>query len=153
MKPIDRRTVLSLAPAAFASCGEESPYFGNTQPPSRQQLTYALSVPSPSLDPASFQLSVSRGRVAPSDRISARWADGQIVTVSDFVRSWRRLINPATAASRAYLLYCVRNVRGIYAGKIGLELPGVRAADTFTFRVELETLTCSPSSTKGVDAP
>jgi oligopeptide transport system substrate-binding protein len=81
----------------------------------------------------------SRGRVAPPDRIPAQWTDGQIVTAYDFVYSWRRLIDPATAAP--YLLYYVRHGRGIYRGKRAPEDLGVRAPDAFTFQVDFETPT------------
>lgn len=52
MRQFDRRTLLMGVPAALASCGHESPYFGNTEPPSRQQLTCAMTASSIVLDPA-----------------------------------------------------------------------------------------------------
>lgn len=42
MRPLDRRTFLSLGSLTLAGCASESPYFGNTQPPSRQELTCAM---------------------------------------------------------------------------------------------------------------
>src|SRR6476620_198304 len=48
----DRRTLLGLGPMALIGCGQENPYFGNTQPPSRQQLSCAITATSVSLDPA-----------------------------------------------------------------------------------------------------
>jgi ABC-type oligopeptide transport system substrate-binding subunit len=52
MRYVDRRTLLALAPTALASCVKETPYFGNTQPPSRQELTCAITASSITLDPA-----------------------------------------------------------------------------------------------------
>jgi oligopeptide transport system substrate-binding protein len=83
----------------------------------------------------------SRGRASPPDRMPAQWTDGQIVTAYDFVYSWRRVIDPATAAPLAYLLYYVRNGREIYRGTRAPEHLGVRALDAFTFQVDLETAT------------
>ena len=40
----------------------------------------------------------SRGRKAPPDRIPALWSDGAPITAHDFVYSWRRFVDPATAA-------------------------------------------------------
>jgi oligopeptide transport system substrate-binding protein len=83
----------------------------------------------------------SRGRIAPPDRIPARWSDGQTITAYDFVNSWRRVIDPVTAAPLAYLLYYVRHGREIYRGKRAPEDLGVRTPDAFTFQVDLETPT------------
>ena len=52
MSALDRRTLLGLGPIALAGCGEDNPYFGNTQPPPRQQLACAITATSVSLDPA-----------------------------------------------------------------------------------------------------
>ena len=73
-----------------------------------------------------------------SDRNPARWTDGAPITANDFVYSWRRVIDPATAAPFAYVLYYVRNGREIQRGHKAAEHLGVRAVDDFTFEVELE---------------
>lgn len=52
MRQLDRRTLLAGVPAVLASCAKESPYFGNTQPPSGQQLSWAITANSVTLDPA-----------------------------------------------------------------------------------------------------
>lgn len=41
-------------------------------------------------------------------RKSARWSDGRPVTAHDFVYSWKRLLEPATGAEVAYMMYPVR---------------------------------------------
>jgi oligopeptide transport system substrate-binding protein len=69
---------------------------------------------------------------------AARWTDGTPITAHDFVYSWRRAIDPATAAAFSYVLYYVRNAREIQQGhKPAAEL-GVSALDDFTFEVELD---------------
>ena len=42
-------------------------------------------------------------------REGLKWSDGQPLTAADFVYSFRRLLDPATAASLAYFLYPIRN--------------------------------------------
>ena len=42
-------------------------------------------------------------------RQGALWSDGSPVTADDFVYSWRRLVDPATAAEYAYMLAPVVN--------------------------------------------
>ncbi len=67
----------------------------------------------------------------------ARWTDGTVITAHDFVYSWRRAIDPATAATFAYVLYYVRNARDIQEGRKPATQLGVCALDDFTFDVEL----------------
>ena len=64
-----------------------------------------------------------RGRAAPSDGIPALWSDGSGITAEDFAYSWRRIVDPATAAYLAPVYFS-----GIRA---------VRALDEFTFQVDL----------------
>lgn len=40
-------------------------------------------------------------------RPTARWSDGSALTAQDFLWSWERLLDPATAAEYAHLLWCV----------------------------------------------
>lgn len=42
---------------------------------------------------------------------SARWSNGDELTAADFLWSWRRLLEPETAAAGAYHLWCVRGAR------------------------------------------
>ena len=76
--------------------------------------------------------------ISARDNAPARWTDGKIIIADDFVYSWRRVVDPATAAPFAYALYHVRNGREIHRGKRNPEDLGVRAVDSFTFEVELE---------------
>ena len=45
-------------------------------------------------------------------RADAVWSNGDPVTAEDFVYSFRRLQDPATAAEYASMLYVVKNARG-----------------------------------------
>ena len=62
-------------------------------------------------------------------RQGAVWSDGTPVTSDDFVYSWRRLLNPATAAQYASILYVVKNAEEVNAGKKPLEELGVAAPE------------------------
>lgn len=70
-------------------------------------------------------------------REDAKWSDGQPVTANDFVYSWRRLVNPKTAADYATYINCVENAEDIVAGNKDPEELGVEAPDEKTFVVHL----------------
>lgn len=74
-------------------------------------------------------------------RKGALWSDGSPVTADDFVFSWRRLVDPATAAEYAYMLAPVVNAEDITAGKKKPEELGVKAVDPETFVVTLNAPT------------
>lgn len=67
------------------------------------------------------------------------WSDGEPVTAEDFVYSWRRLVDPASAADYGYLLDgIVLNASAIQAGEMTPDQLGVAAPDEKTFVVTLE---------------
>ncbi len=71
----------------------------------------------------------------------ARWTDGTPITAHDFVYSWRRVIDPATAAAFAYVLYYVPQREEEIQSKRHKRTERsrkVRAVDDFTFEVELD---------------
>ena len=74
-------------------------------------------------------------------RAGATWSDGSPVTANDFVFSWRREVDPATAGEYAYMLAPVVNAEDVTAGKKKLEELGVRALDDMTFEVTLNAPT------------
>ncbi len=74
-------------------------------------------------------------------RAGAKWSDGSPVTADDFVFSWRRVVDPATAAEYAYMLAPVVNAEDITAGKKKPEELGVKAVDANTFEVTLNSAT------------
>ncbi|MBZ0187820.1 MAG: peptide ABC transporter substrate-binding protein, partial [Candidatus Obscuribacterales bacterium] len=66
------------------------------------------------------------------------WSDGKPVTAFDFEDSWRRLVDPQTGASYAYLLYEVENAFEINTGVLkDPALLGAHALDRRTFEVKL----------------
>jgi oligopeptide transport system substrate-binding protein len=87
--------------------------------------------------PAEF----TRGRRATAIREPACWSDGAPITAHDFVYSWRRFVNPATAAPLAYQMFYLKNAEDIYAGKRSLSEMGVRALNDFTLEVDLPSPT------------
>ena len=50
-------------------------------------------------------------------RADGKWSDGTPVTANDFVFSWRRLVDPATAAEYAYMLAPVVNAEADHQGR------------------------------------
>ena len=89
-------------------------------------------------DTGDLLLEWSRDRSAPPDGLPARWSDGVLITAHDFVYSWRRAIDPRTAADLAYLLYPIRNAQSISSGSLSPDRLGVSAPDGYTLRVDLE---------------
>jgi len=47
-------------------------------------------------------------------RADARWSDGRPVTAEDFAYSWRRALDPETAAEYAYMLFPIRGAKAYY---------------------------------------
>ena len=68
----------------------------------------------------------------------ALWSDGVPVTAGDFVFSWRRILNPATASGYAYFLYVLKNAAPINTGKMPGTTLGARALDDHTLEIHLE---------------
>ncbi|MDE9564084.1 peptide ABC transporter substrate-binding protein [Xenorhabdus bovienii] len=73
-------------------------------------------------------------------RQNARWSNGDKVTASDFVYSWRRLVNPAKASSFSWFaaLSGIQNAQEIIDGKLPSEKLGVEAIDPYTLKVSLD---------------
>lgn len=75
-------------------------------------------------------------------RTNATWSTGDPITSEDFVYSWRRVVNPATASEYAGQLYFVKNGQQINSGEIAdLSQLGARAVDRHTLQVEVTTPT------------
>ena len=74
-------------------------------------------------------------------RAGATWSDGSPVTAQDFVFSWQRVVDPATAAEYAYMLAPVVNAEDVTAGKKKPAELGVKAVDDSTFEVTLNAPT------------
>ncbi len=73
-------------------------------------------------------------------RGNAKWSNGDPVRASDFVYSFRRIINPETGAKYANLLFPIRNAQAIHKAATGssLEALGVSAPDEGTLEIALE---------------
>jgi oligopeptide transport system substrate-binding protein len=67
-----------------------------------------------------------------------QWSDGKPVIASDFVYAWRRILNPATAAPYASILYVFKNAQPVNAGKMAPDQLGARAIDDRTLELQLE---------------
>lgn len=72
-------------------------------------------------------------------RDDAMWSDGKPVTAGDFVYSWQRLVDPATAADYNYMIDTVVNANEIMAGEKDKTELAVSAPDDKTFVVTLHT--------------
>jgi oligopeptide transport system substrate-binding protein len=68
-----------------------------------------------------------------------RWSDGTPLTAADFEYAWKRVLDPATNAPYANLLYDIKNAGAFHQGDISdPDQVGVRALDDVTLAVELE---------------
>lgn len=71
-------------------------------------------------------------------RKDASWSNGRPVTAEDFVYAWRRVLDPATAAQYAALLWDIAGAKAFAEGRGKVEDVGVRALDPHTLEVRLE---------------
>jgi oligopeptide transport system substrate-binding protein len=72
----------------------------------------------------------------------ATWSDGVPITADTVVQSWRRLLDPATAAEYSYQLFAVKGAEAFATGKAAdFATVGLSAADPRTVVVELESPT------------
>ncbi len=86
---------------------------------------------------ASWTVSPDGKRYTFTLRPNLAWSDGVAITSDDAVYSFRRLMNPKTAATFAPLLYVLANGRAVNMGAMPLEALGVSAPDPMTVVVEL----------------
>jgi len=73
-------------------------------------------------------------------RKDAKWSNGDPVTAHDFVYSFERLVDPATASPYSWYLEMssMMNAADIVDGKKDKSTLGVKALDDYTFQVQLE---------------
>lgn len=73
-------------------------------------------------------------------RKDAKWSNGDPVTAEDFVYSFKRAVDPATASPYSWYVEYTRmdNAKAIIAGEADKETLGVRAIDANTLEVTLE---------------
>ncbi len=68
-----------------------------------------------------------------------KWSDGTPLTADDFVFSFRRLLDPDTAAIYAPRFYPIANARGINRGELPVEALGIAALDAQTVEFQIES--------------
>ena len=75
-------------------------------------------------------------------RKNAKWSNGDPVTAQDFVASWKRCLEPVTAAEYAGQLHYIKNAKPFNEGSLkDFSQVGVRATDDNTLVVALENPT------------
>ena len=67
-----------------------------------------------------------------------KWSDGVPLTANDFVFAYRRMLDPKTGSSYAYLLYVLKNGEAVNEGKAPPDSLGVKALDDETLQLTLE---------------
>ncbi len=72
-------------------------------------------------------------------RENLKWSDGAPLKASDFVYSFRHLLDPKTAARYASIEYVIKNAEAVNTGKMPLDQLGVRAPDDRTVEITLES--------------
>ncbi|AEA01869.1 MULTISPECIES: peptide ABC transporter substrate-binding protein [Aerococcus] len=71
-------------------------------------------------------------------RQDAKWVNGQPVTAHDFVYSFRRLVNPETAAPYANLAEGIKGAKAIQSGQAPLDQLGVEALGDYQLQIQLD---------------
>lgn len=74
-------------------------------------------------------------------RSNLKWSDGRALTSEDWVYSFRRMLDPATAFPLASRLFPIRNARAVATGAMPVSALGVSAPDAQTVRIELDNPT------------
>ncbi|MEK4412619.1 peptide ABC transporter substrate-binding protein [Bacillus sp. FSL L8-0642] len=68
----------------------------------------------------------------------SKWSNGTPVTAEDFVFSWKRAVNPDTAAEYAFLFFDIKNAKKINGKELPVDQLGVKAIDDKTLEIQLE---------------
>ncbi len=71
-------------------------------------------------------------------RVGLQWSDGSPLTAADFVATYRRILNPTTAAPKAHLFFAVKNARDYLTGAVtDFSAVGFAAPDARTLVITL----------------
>jgi len=65
-----------------------------------------------------------------------RWSNGERVRAADYIKSFQRLITPATKSPQVELLLSLKNAHEIWQGQKPPEQLGVKALDDYTLRFD-----------------
>ena len=75
-------------------------------------------------------------------RENAKWSDGSALTAEDFAYSWKRVLDPATGAKNAGMLYSyIKNGSKVFSGELPADEAGIKVVDEKTLEVTLEAPT------------
>ena len=74
-------------------------------------------------------------------RNDAKWSDGTPLTASDFVYSFKRVVDPITGTRYSTFMEPIKNAKSITAGEMELDSLGVKAIDDYTLEIVLENPT------------
>ncbi len=69
---------------------------------------------------------------------SLKWSDGAPLTANDYEYSFKRLFDPKTAASYAWLQFAVKNAEEFNKGEVSADDVGVKALDELTLQITLK---------------
>ncbi len=71
-------------------------------------------------------------------RADGRWSNGEPVTADDFVYAFRRILDPATGAKYAEILFPIRNAAAVNRGEKPADALGVAAEGVLRLAITLE---------------
>lgn len=74
-------------------------------------------------------------------RSDAKWSNGDPVTAHDFDFAFHRIMDPATAAGYASMLFPIKNAEEVAGGKLPVTDLGVKALDDLTLEITLKAPT------------
>ena len=66
------------------------------------------------------------------------WSNGDLVTASDFVYAWKKMLSADFPSDTAFHLYPIKNAKAIKEGKIDADAFGAVAVDAKTLTIELD---------------
>ncbi len=73
---------------------------------------------------------------------AAKWSNGDVITATDFVESYRRILTPSLAAEYAYMLYHVVGAEEYHTGQLDdFAQTGFQALDEHTLQLTLKART------------
>jgi oligopeptide transport system substrate-binding protein len=86
----------------------------------------------------SWEVSANARRYTFHLRPDARWSNGDPVTASDFVFSYRRILTPSLGAPYAYMLFCIEGAEAYNKGELAdFDAVGVKALKEHTLEITL----------------